>query len=86
MLAHALSICAQGPYDDFSVEWYTVPGVAIMFTMAANMIAPHVAPLLKAFVLKPLKIRKNRDKVTTQVRHATVVLGRSASNWVPSVG
>ena len=40
----------SGRHRDFNPEWYDSVGVSITVTMMINIVAPHVAPILKHFV------------------------------------
>lgn len=66
---HNTPLHTQGAFKDFTVEWYSATGVSILTTMAANVVAPHVGLLIKALILQPLSQRRNKDKMTTQVKH-----------------
>lgn len=66
---HNTLLHTQGAFKDFTVEWYSATGVSILTTMAANVVAPHVGLLIKALILQPLSQRRNKDNMTTQVKH-----------------
>ena len=40
---------------NYGEEWYLDAGSAILMTMSLNVVAPHCAPLTKAFVCNPAK-------------------------------
>eukprot|EP00753_Platysulcus_tardus_P008360 PLAT15919.1.p1 GENE.PLAT15919.1~~PLAT15919.1.p1 ORF type:complete len:1334 (+),score=543.12 PLAT15919.1:95-4003(+) len=56
----------NGQYDDFYVRWYSTVGVSLMLTMIFNIVAPHIAPLLRAFIVHPLRIAIFRSAAFTQ--------------------
>ncbi|CAM9587159.1 unnamed protein product [Chrysoparadoxa australica] len=50
----------------FDQQWYTTTGAAIVTTMLANMVSPHIAPILHYWVITPLKRRCSNIAVTQQ--------------------
>jgi len=56
----------SGDYAGFTVGWYTAVGAPLVHTMIAQVVAPHVAPMLAVFVIGPLQRRLTWKKMTTQ--------------------
>lgn len=56
----------SGEFDGFTIGWYTTVGAPLVHTMLAQVVAPHVAPLLSVFVIKPLERWRLTERITTQ--------------------
>jgi len=57
----------DGKHKEFVRDWYVEVGAPLCFTMLINVFVPHIGPIVKGLIVRPIKLLMKKKKAVTHM-------------------